>query len=74
LGLFSFGLLTKYEIKEKWVWLVAVISVLMSYLINSYSVILFSGYNFGYEILILNGLFTYVGLFLIRHRKHQIKN
>jgi Na+/proline symporter len=74
LGLFSFGLLTKYEINEKWVWLVAVISVLMSYLINSYSVILFGGYNFGYEILILNGLLTYVGLFLIRHRKHQIKN
>lgn len=74
LGLFSFGLLTKYEINEKWVWLVAVISVLMSYLINSYSVILFGGYNFGYEILILNGLLTYIGLFVIRHRKHQIKN
>ena len=74
LGLFSFGLLTKYKIKEKWVWLVAVLSVFISYLINSYSAILFDGYNFGYEILILNGLFTYIGLFLIRHRNHQSKN
>lgn len=74
LGLFSFGLLTKYEIKEKWVWLVAVISVFMSYLINSNSVLLFNGYNFGYEILILNGLFTYIGLFLIRIKNHQSKN
>ncbi len=74
LGLFSFGLLTKYKIKEQWVWLVALLSVFMSYLMNSYSILLFNGYSFGYEILILNGLFTYAGLFLIRHKNGQSKN
>jgi len=74
LGLFAFGLLTKFKIKEKWVWLVAVLSVSMSYLLNSYSATLFNGYDFGYEILILNGLFTFTGLLLIRQKNHQSKN
>ena len=74
LGLFAFGLLTKFKIKEKWVWLVAVLSVSMSYLLHSYSATLFNGYDFGYEILILNGLFTFTGLLLIRQKNHQSKN
>ncbi len=74
LGLFTFGLLTKYKIVEKWVWLVAILSVTLSYLLNSYSTNLLNGYNFGYEILILNGLFTFIGLFLIRQKNHQRKN
>jgi len=74
LGLFSFGLFTKYKIYEKWVWLIAVLSVLISYLLNTYSTALFDGYNFGYEILILNGLLTFVGLFLIRQKNDKRKN
>lgn len=74
LGLFAFGLITKYKINEKWVWLVAILSVLMSYMLNTYAADLFNGYNFGYEILILNGLFTYIGLFLIRQKNDQRKN
>jgi len=74
LGLFAFGLSTKYKINEKWVWLVAILSVLISYLLHTYSTTLLNGYNFGYEILILNGLFTYIGLFLIRQKNNQRKN
>ena len=74
LGLFSFGLFTKFRINEKWVWLVAILSVLISYLLNTYSVNLFDGYKFGYEILILNGLFTFIGLFLIRQKNDEKKN
>lgn len=73
LGLFSFGLFTKYKLHEKWVWFIALLSVLLSYIINSYSTVWFDGYNFGYEILILNGLFTFIGLFLIRQKNNQSK-
>lgn len=67
-GLFSFGLLTKYKIRDRWVWVIAVLSIMATYLLNHYSRDLLAGYQFGYEILIFNGAFTYVGLYLIRKR------
>jgi len=66
LGLFSFGIFTKYKIKDKFVFFVCLISPLISYLINIYSEELLFGYRFGFEILLLNGLLTFVGLFLIK--------
>ena len=68
LGLFSFGLLTQYKLKEKWVWFIAIGALSLSYLLNVYSQSLFNGYNFGYEILIVNGLLTFFGLYLIRSK------
>jgi Na+/proline symporter len=67
-GLFAFGLLTRHEVKDRWVWLVALVSVAATYLLNNYSQWLLSGYQFGYEILIFNGAFSYFGLYLIRKR------
>ncbi|MDH3322155.1 MAG: sodium:solute symporter [Flavobacteriaceae bacterium] len=71
LGLFSFGIFTKYQIKDQWVWMVAVLSVILTYVLNKYSTVWFNGYVFGFEILIANGLFTFLGLFLIRDKKSQ---
>ncbi len=67
-GLFAFGLMTRHEIRERWVWLVSVLSVAATYLLNTYSQDLLWGYQFGYEILIFNGAFSYFGLYLIRKR------
>ncbi|MCF6182083.1 sodium:solute symporter [Lutibacter sp.] len=69
LGIFAFGIFTKITIKDKWVWLVAVISVALTYLINDYSVSLLNGYIFGYELLIVNGCITFFGLLLLQKRK-----
>jgi Na+/proline symporter len=66
LGLFTFGIFTKYVIKDQYVWIIAVLSVSLSYLLNAYSSIIFNGYIFGYELIIINGLFTFFGLYLIR--------
>jgi len=66
LGLFSFGIFTKYKIKDRFVFFVCLISPLISYLINIFSEELLFGYRFGFEILLLNGLLTFVGLFLIK--------
>ena len=74
LGLFSFGILTKHKLKENWVWLVAIIALALSYAINTFSTSLFNGYQFGYEILMVNGLLTFLGLYLIRIRNLIIKN
>jgi Na+/proline symporter len=68
LGLFTFGIFTKLNIKDKYVWMVAIISVVLSYLLDANSITLLNGYQFGYELLIINGLFTFVGLFLIKDK------
>jgi SSS family transporter len=66
LGLFFFGIFTKYVLKDTYVWIIAILSVVLSYFINAYSVQIFNGYVFGYELLIVNGLLTFIGLYLIR--------
>jgi len=66
LGLFAFGIFTKHVIKDKYVWIIALLSVVASYFINSFSSQLFNGYMFGYELIIINGLLTFIGLYLIR--------
>ncbi|WP_262731947.1 sodium:solute symporter [Gaetbulibacter sp. NE] len=70
LGLFAFGILTNSQIKDKYVWIIAIIAPIVSYLLNAYSETLFNGYQIGFEILIINGLLTYLGLILIRRQKH----
>ncbi|HBI01077.1 MAG TPA: sodium:solute symporter [Flavobacterium sp.] len=67
LGLYSFGLFTKWNVKDKWVPIVAITAVLSSIILNLYSESWF-GFAFGFEILIVNGLLTFVGLMLIRKR------
>jgi len=66
LGLFFFGIFTKYNVKENYVLLVCIISVVLCYFLNDYSAILLDGYQFSFELLGLNGLFTFFGLYLIR--------
>lgn len=71
LGLFAFGILTKKDIHDKWVWVIAIIAPLVSYLLNMYSETIFNGYKIGFEILIINGLFMYLGLLILSRRKQN---
>lgn len=68
LGLFSFGILTKYKLKDHLTPWVCLISPVLSYVININSESWLGGYKFGFEILILNGLLTFFGLLIIRQR------
>lgn len=63
LGLFSFGLFTKRQIRESWVPLIALSSPLMSYAIDRVANYSF-GYQFGYELLLLNGMLSFLGFML----------
>jgi hypothetical protein len=69
LGLFAFGMLTKYKVKDPLVPFVVVAAPLLSGLLNHFSESLFNGYQIGFEIVIINGLLTFIGLFLVRLRK-----
>jgi len=68
LGLFTFGLTTKYQVREKYLPGVCLLSPVISYAVNCYSEQLLFGYKFGFEILLFNGLLCYFGLFLIRDK------
>ncbi|WP_298904785.1 sodium:solute symporter [uncultured Psychroserpens sp.] len=71
LGLFAFGILTKKHLKDSYVWIIALIAPVVSYLINMFSVDLLNGYQIGFEILIINGLLTFLGLLFIT-KKSQL--
>lgn len=70
LGMFAFGILTKRTIKDRWVPIVAIISPLLCLILSNVSEVIFCGYQFGFEILIVNGLFTFLGLLLISKKAH----
>lgn len=73
LGLYSFGLFIKNRIlKDKYVPIIAIASPIISYILNHYSKELFFGYQFGFEILIVNGLLTFTALLLIS-KKQKVK-
>jgi Na+/proline symporter len=69
LGLYAFGLFTKWKVKDKWVPVIALISPVLCYYLSIYDQMLLNGYNFGFELLIINGIFVFSGLVLIR-KKH----
>ena len=66
LGLFAFGIFTKYQIKDNFVWIVALCSVLLITVIGNIPPENLGGYVLGYELLPINGLLTFIGLFFIR--------
>ena len=68
LGLYAFGLFTTWQVKDKWVPMVAILSPIISFLLSQNSEVLLGGYKFGFEILMVNGLITVIGLFLIRRK------
>jgi SSS family transporter len=68
LGLFAFGIFTKYKIYDKMVWLVALASVIITAIIGNIPSESLGGYVVGYELLPINGLLTFLGLILIRRK------
>ncbi len=68
LGLYAFGLFTKFRLNDKWVPVIAILSPVLTFFMDKYSKQLLNGYQFGFELLILNGLLTFIGLFIIRRR------
>lgn len=69
LGLYAFGLFTKFRVRDRFVPVVAVISPIICFILSSFSEQWFNGYRFGFELLILNGLITFLGLLAIRRKK-----
>ena len=65
LGLFAFGLFTSWQVKDRAVPYIAIVSPVICFAIETITKQI-TGYHFGYELLILNGALTFVGLFIFR--------
>ena len=65
LGLFAFALLTKRQVNDSWAPWVCIASPVICFAIDQ-AASSFAGYKFGYELLMLNGAFTFGGLYLSR--------
>ena len=68
LGMFAFGILTKWRVRDKLIPVVAIAAPLLCFILDKNSMAWFSGYQFSYEILILNAIFTFIGLCLIKQK------
>jgi Na+/proline symporter len=71
LGLYSFGLFTKRLVKDKLTPVIAILSPVICYILSSNSEALFNGYKFGFELLLLNGLITFLGLFIFSRKPEK---
>lgn len=65
LGLFAFGLFTRWQVKYRAVPYIAIVSPVICFAIETITKQI-TGYHFGYELLILNGALTFAGLFIFR--------
>ena len=68
LGLFVFGLFTKKQPNDTFVPYICIVSPLLCYLLDLIAQHLW-GYRFGYELLMLNGLLTFAGLWVSSLRR-----
>jgi SSS family solute:Na+ symporter len=65
LGLYTFGLFTKYNLKDKIVPVICLTAPILTYVISYYSKEKF-GFDFGFFVLVLNGFLTFLGLIVIK--------
>jgi Na+/proline symporter len=63
LGLFAFGLFTKLAVKDRFIPIIAILSPILSYLLNTYV------FDFGFAILIVNGALCFLGFWLVKSKK-----
>lgn len=66
LGLFAFGIFTRRAVRDRWVPAVAIAAPLLCLLLDLYQVRIFGAYQLGLELLAVNGLLTFGGLYLCR--------
>ena len=73
LGLFAFGLSTKMQPRDEFVPFIAILSPIICLIIDK-TTYAATGYQFGYELLMLNGLLTFIGLVLLSTRLFHLSS
>jgi Na+/proline symporter len=68
LGLFAFGLSNRFTVRDKWVPFICLLSPVLSFILDWNAASWFNGFQFGFEILLVNATITYIGLLLVSKR------
>ena len=71
LGMFAFGMLTKWQVRDRWIPLIAIVAPVITYIIDIHSAMWFNGYVFSHERLLLNAVLTFVGMMAIIRNKNE---
>ena len=71
LGMFAFGLFTDRNTIDKYVPFIAILAPILTYLLSTFSVELLNGYKFGFELLMVNGLITFIGLWIFSKKANH---
>lgn len=72
LGLFAYGILTKWQLRDQYVIPICVLAPILSYILVRNSGAWLGGFQFGSTIIALNGLLTFIGLVLITKRRDAV--
>ncbi len=70
LGLFTFGILMKRKVNDKLVPFICLLAPALCFVLETYQKQIFGSYEIGLELLIINGLFTFLGLLLVSKPQH----
>lgn len=70
IGLFFFGLYTKQNVHDRWIPFICILSPILCWVLDQNSETWFNGYKIGYELLLINGGITALGLLLASKRKN----
>ena len=68
LGLYAFGMFTKHSVNDKIVPIICLTAPILTFVISHYSKEKL-GFDFGFFVLVLNGFFTFIGLYLLQQQK-----
>ncbi|MDR2233798.1 MAG: sodium:solute symporter, partial [Tannerella sp.] len=68
-GMFAFGIFMKQRVYDRWIPVVAIVSPILCYVLQHFSERLFNGYQFSYELLLINALFTFMGLWILTKKR-----
>lgn len=68
LGLYAFGLLTRFNVRDIFVPIACILAPILSYILNVHSEEWFWGYKFSFEILLVNGFLTFLLMLLLIKR------
>jgi SSS family transporter len=69
LGLFTFGIIMKRNVKDRLVPYVCRAAPIICFLIDKYQKYIFGSFEIGLELLIINGLLTFIGLMMISRKR-----
>jgi len=74
LGLFAFGILTRYQVNDNLVPYFCILSPILWYVLNTYYIIPHTSYRIGFELIVYNGLTTFLMLWVTSPGKLALSN